>query len=389
MAVISRSTSVRLLVIRLSAMGDVAMVAPVLVALRRNYPNLRITVLTPKFLQPFFREVGNIEFFAPDLKGRHKGVAGLLRLGRDLGRFDMVADLHDVLRSKGLCRLMKLRGTRIERIDKGRAEKKMLTAPENKQRVQLKTTVERYREVFVRLGFDLPEIPLPSRIRYPMSEAVARLAGAHDGTWIGVSPFAQHEGNIYPLDKMREVMLRLARTYFRCRGRGCRKSVCRRGGCAAGQYRIGDRAHPSRSGNGVDFEPGPDGEHGLFGAAHVVVGRAAGGVRLGGDPSVRGILRFRPGPGAGRSSRYAVPALFGVWQQTLPVRRLPVYASDYARDDRKPGMRSVGRGNTLRECGLEKLLKQRFGRRPRFVSRQSYFWAYRGSPSTGPTPGKR
>ena len=143
MAVISRSTSVRLLVIRLSAMGDVAMVAPVLVALRRNYPNLRITVLTPKFLQPFFREVGNIEFFAPDLKGRHKGVAGLLRLGRDLGRFDMVADLHDVLRSKGLCRLMKLRGTRIERIDKGRAEKKMLTAPENKQRVQLKTTVER------------------------------------------------------------------------------------------------------------------------------------------------------------------------------------------------------------------------------------------------------
>ena len=82
MAVISRSTSVRLLVIRLSAMGDVAMVAPVLVALRRNYPNLRITVLTPKFLQPFFREVGNIEFFAPDLKGRHKGVAGLLRLGR-------------------------------------------------------------------------------------------------------------------------------------------------------------------------------------------------------------------------------------------------------------------------------------------------------------------
>ena len=211
MAVISRSTSVRLLVIRLSAMGDVAMVAPVLVALRRNYPNLRITVLTPKFLQPFFREVGNIEFFAPDLKGRHKGVAGLLRLGRDLGRFDLVADLHDVLRSKGLCRLMKLRGTRIERIDKGRAEKKMLTAPENKQRVQLKTTVERYREVFVRLGFDLPEIPLPSRIRYPMSEAVARLAGAHDGTWIGVSPFAQHEGKIYPLDKMREVMLRLAR----------------------------------------------------------------------------------------------------------------------------------------------------------------------------------
>lgn len=209
MKVISRSTSARILVIRLSAMGDVAMVVPVLVVLRACYPNLRITVLTPKFLHPFFREVKEVEFFAPDLKGRHKGLIGLLRLGYDLGRFAMVADLHDVLRSKGLCRLLRLRGTKVQRIDKGRAEKRALTTQENKQKIQLKTTINRYREVFIQLGFDLPEIPLPERIRYPMEPEVTALSGPREGLWIGISPFAQHTGKIYPPEKMQQVILRL------------------------------------------------------------------------------------------------------------------------------------------------------------------------------------
>lgn len=63
-------------------------------------------------------------------------------------------------------------------INKGQKEKKALTAPEKKIKVQLKTTVERYRDVFLKLGFDLPPVPLPERIRYPMSETVRELGGA-------------------------------------------------------------------------------------------------------------------------------------------------------------------------------------------------------------------
>lgn len=143
---------------------------PVLALLRRQYPEIKITVLTTKFLQPFFREVADVSFFAPDLKGRHKGVKGIWTMSRDLGRFDLVADLHDVLRSKGLRKLMRLKGSRVAYINKGQKEKKALTAPEKKIKVQLKTTVERYRDVFLKLGFDLPPVPLPERIRYPMSE---------------------------------------------------------------------------------------------------------------------------------------------------------------------------------------------------------------------------
>ena len=206
----SQSASLRILVIRLSAMGDVAMSAPVVGALRKCYPEAQIVVMTPSFLQPFFRGIERIEFISPDFKRRHKGFRGLLRLSAELGKFDMVADLHDVIRTKMLRKVFCLRGAKVVHIDKGREEKKALVAFENKKLVQLKTTIERYREVFLKLGFDIPPIAPPQRVKYAMSPETAQLAGAHDGKWIGIGPFAQHQGKIYPLDHMEQVIAKLS-----------------------------------------------------------------------------------------------------------------------------------------------------------------------------------
>ena len=205
------SVPLRILVIRLSAMGDVAMTVPVVAALRQVAPKARIMMLTPSFLQPFFREIEGLEFFAPDFKRRHKGLPGIWRLSRDLGTFDMVADLHDVIRSKMLRRIMERRGARIAYIDKGREEKKALVSLEEKVRHPLKTTVERYREVFCSLGFDLPPIEAPARLYYELNADVRALAGERTRHWIGISPFAQHRGKIYPLDQMEQVIAWLSR----------------------------------------------------------------------------------------------------------------------------------------------------------------------------------
>ena len=166
--------------------------------------------MTPSFLQPFFRGIERIEFISPDFKRRHKGFRGLLRLSAELGKFDMVADLHDVIRTKMLRKVFCLRGAKVVHIDKGREEKKALVAFENKKLVQLKTTIERYREVFLKLGFDIPPIAPPQRVKYAMSPETAQLAGAHDGKWIGIGPFAQHQGKIYPLDHMEQVIAKLS-----------------------------------------------------------------------------------------------------------------------------------------------------------------------------------
>jgi ADP-heptose:LPS heptosyltransferase len=89
-------------VMRLSAMGDVAMTVPVLRAFVNQHPQVKITVISRPFFKPFFEGIPNLSFFAFDEKERHKGFLGLLRLFQDLKHLDIdaFADLHNVLRSK-------------------------------------------------------------------------------------------------------------------------------------------------------------------------------------------------------------------------------------------------------------------------------------------------
>src|SRR5690606_14966013 len=153
-----------ILVIRLSAMGDVAMTVPVLSALVHQYPQLRITVLTRAFFSPIFDGLPNVTVYEADIKGIHKGVSGLWRLYKELKglRIDAVADLHNVLRSSILKFYFNLGSVPFIQIDKGRKEKRALTSVSKKEFRQLKSTHQRYADVFSHLGFpvSLDTVPL-------------------------------------------------------------------------------------------------------------------------------------------------------------------------------------------------------------------------------------
>ncbi|MFI1772660.1 glycosyltransferase family 9 protein [Thalassobellus citreus] len=200
-----------ILVIRLSAMGDVAMMAPVLSALNQKYPDLKITVLTRAFFTPFFRDLPNVSVFSAEVKGKHKGVFGLYKLSKELRKqkIDAVADLHNVLRSNILkCFLI---GKKIVQIDKGRAEKKALVSGKNFQ--QLKTTHQRYADVFEALGYPIDlKSPLFLEPKKLNSKCI-NLLGEKEGKRIGVAPFAAHEGKMYPLDLMRDVIVTLSKNH--------------------------------------------------------------------------------------------------------------------------------------------------------------------------------
>ena len=100
------------------------MIVPVLREFGKQYPKVKVTVLTRAFFAPFFRDLSNVSIFEADVKGKHKGVFGLYRLSKELKKrnIDAVADLHNVLRSN----ILKLFfvGTPFIQIDKGRGEKK-------------------------------------------------------------------------------------------------------------------------------------------------------------------------------------------------------------------------------------------------------------------------
>lgn len=103
----------RLLVLRTSAMGDVALLTPVIRGFEEQYKDIKILLVTGKAFGSFFRASDNLELFFPDFKGRHKGLIGIFCLFRDIrkkGKIDHVVDLHDVTRTKILRLLFRIAG---------------------------------------------------------------------------------------------------------------------------------------------------------------------------------------------------------------------------------------------------------------------------------------
>ncbi len=202
-----------ILVVRLSAMGDVAMLVPVLQVLKVNYPELIITVLSRKFLKPIFDKsiTGiDINFHEVDTKGNHKGIYGIYKLSKELKTLgiDAIADTHNVLRSKMLRTFFV--GIKKAFIDKGRAEKKALVSHANFK--QLKTTHERYADVFRALGFtiDLNQHQLSKKPNLPNLDFINSIA-ENGKKWIGIAPFAQYQGKMYPLYLMEKVISELSK----------------------------------------------------------------------------------------------------------------------------------------------------------------------------------
>lgn len=197
----------------MSAMGDVAMTVPVLRALVEQNPEVKITVVSRPFFRPFFDGIPNVDFFPVDVKERHKGFAGLMRLYSDLKKLniDAVADLHNVLRSQIIRTLFALSGKKIAATDKGRADKKALIRSENKIFKPVKTMVQRHVETFKKLGFSVdlsnPKFP-PQAV---LSEETLKITGEKSNQkWIGIAPFAQYESKVYPQNLMQKVIDGLA-----------------------------------------------------------------------------------------------------------------------------------------------------------------------------------
>ena len=198
----------KLLIIRFSALGDIAMTVPVVHDLATQYPDLGITMLSREMARPLFERLpDNVHFYAADLKGRHKGLIGLCRLWRDahMSDFDYIADFHDVLRTHWLRAEGCLRRKKVAKIDKGRKSKKALTRQKNKVFNQQATSFERYAKVLEQLGF--PTNPQFVKLDY---SSFCEMQKGPSETWIGIAPFAKHPAKVYSMEKMEEVIKALS-----------------------------------------------------------------------------------------------------------------------------------------------------------------------------------
>ena len=220
-----------ILVIRFSAMGDVAMVVPVVYSLAQQYPHVRITVLSRTFARPLFEDLApNVNFMAADLKKEYHGIKGLNALYRRLAakQLTAVADLHNVLRSEYLRLRFNIGHYRVEHINKHRKGRRRITAKHAKRLEQQPTSFENYVEVFKKLGYP---VEINFRSIFPEGEK-GNLNMLPKGInvknsfeqWIGIAPFAAHEGKVYPPRLTHQVIEQLLQKYPKARiflfGRG-------------------------------------------------------------------------------------------------------------------------------------------------------------------------
>lgn len=178
--------------------------------------DLQFVVVTSKRCEGLFLDLpDNVEVCVAHTHSKHAGLRGLMRLAKELRAkgVDTVADLHDVLRTKVLRKLLLLRGCKVRHIDKGRREKRALVNHSSGGFRQLKSNFERYADVFRKLSLhfeiNFERLDLPAgtyAIRKPEGEK-----------WIGIAPFAAHRGKIYSLRRMKEVIGALVYRYPDCK----------------------------------------------------------------------------------------------------------------------------------------------------------------------------
>ena len=209
----TKTTPKSVLIIRLSALGDVAITVPVVYTVCRANPDVRFVMVTQQWpATMMLNPPPNLTVVGVNVKTENKTAFALWRLASRFKReydIDAVADLHSVIRSWVIDCRMKASGIPVVRINKERKARHSLV--HGKTDTVITPTVERYRKVFEQLGLNTPDntftdifqgAALPQSPIVPMKEDGER--------WIAIAPFSRHKGKEYPLERMRQVVGQLA-----------------------------------------------------------------------------------------------------------------------------------------------------------------------------------
>ena len=179
------------------------MAVPVCVEFLEQNPDVEIVFASRKNFQDlFYNQHPRLTFRGIDFDD-YKGVFGIRRLGRELMKEvqpDLIADLHDVIRTKMVNSIFLRHRYKVYQIDKGKVEKEKLTDVWNLDKYPLKRTVERYADVFRKMGYQVE-----------LSQQLRSLTDNKSG--IGFAPFAQHQGKMMPAEKSFELAKLLAKSH--------------------------------------------------------------------------------------------------------------------------------------------------------------------------------
>jgi len=179
-----------ILAIRFSALGDVAILAPVLKQKMAENPEFDVTVAAPPMLAPLFEGVPHLSFMGID---KHSGNFKIFRQLISVHP-TAIADLHSVTRSFLLDFLFTLCLKPVHIMLKQRIKRKRLLKNKN---VQLATSWQHYDYVLRKCGMKGVASMPPYFVHKPSSDGIRR---------VGIAPFSTSRGKNYPMEKMEKVV---------------------------------------------------------------------------------------------------------------------------------------------------------------------------------------
>ncbi len=203
-----------MLIIRFSLMGDIAMSLHSIMALRKEYPSLRITIATKKKFAKFYGMIPDSQVITLGDSGDFKALVKLIKELR-LMNIDYVADIHNTIRGKIIRNALRLKGAEVAYLDKQRKLRRRLKHMKGKDIIPIRHNVLRFCDVFAKLGFPVPD-PIVSRRLLPIPEGFYREFEASKmdtSGWIGFAPFASKEMKIYPEEKRSELIRLLSERF--------------------------------------------------------------------------------------------------------------------------------------------------------------------------------
>lgn len=185
----------------------------------RANPEHQFTFLTQTFLTDLLiAPPPNLEAMAIDIKGEDKTFPALMRYAWRLRRerFDVVIDLHDVLRTKVLRSVLGLCSkTKVYHLRKPRgARKALLRAGDKALAPEVPSMSELYAELLRSAALRVPQepchcIPSPQSLTDLHLDHAELLAPMQGYRLVGLAPFASTESKTYDLALCEQVLDRL------------------------------------------------------------------------------------------------------------------------------------------------------------------------------------
>jgi heptosyltransferase-2 len=204
----------KILVIRLSSLGDLVLMVPMLRALRSGFPGAEIHLLCKEKYAGLF---DGSDFLNRIVEVRRGDFKELIRIRSWLGmeRYDVIMDAHGMIRSTLLFRT--LRAPRKLRIGKDEVKKLLLIRGKTNLYGAMTSQTARYAELAGKLGTEVTEafegLPVPERAAERAERELARVA--RDGApLVAFAPGARWVTKMWPKEYYAQLITEIQRRGF-------------------------------------------------------------------------------------------------------------------------------------------------------------------------------